>query len=616
MLSNQGEDSLSRNSTSGGAVGQVSSSTPPPHHHHHETHHQGQQTLKKSISLDSIQLTSSSSSESDNSDHEEGSPRVVSWSLYPPNKISPRRRGDNLEDFVKQSNNMNNNRISSVDSSSDTLSVYGGGVPLYLPSTSTESDRRELKYLKYKRRYKSPKPNEVRNKTTDQLIRLGYSMRKENIKRSIKEIAKHPGKTIENIQAKNVKKSLISFIKYLPHIIIYFFVIIIYFRDVILNYFRFSQWPSVIFIPFMLVIGIQIHAWVVWFKEVLNIVIFYNLISFAILGCAILYFGDWILVHLFPKYTAQALDGHILETTLTKFYSVPVTHSFDIPMFSLMPFYNKTTPIYLKKLRQKAEMTGYVSYAIDQNNISAEEKDELLDDKDLKRFKRKLLYDKQHQYPFDLFRKIGKLVTIKKKGKISISDEELLERITKLAERGMRDLGDTDYGSDLMKQITPYRDWFPIHKNCRLTLYHDAHHSLNGRNAFEDMYDAIENAKQLVYITGWSINPHIRLKRDAPEDSKEARTLGQLLIDKANEGVSVNIILWNETGSTISSNMDTNDGETIQYFQNTRVVAVLSRRSGYTGLIFSHHQKTLICDKFIPEKNKRTVIAFSKFHIQ
>lgn len=62
---------------------------------------------------------------------------------------------------------------------------------------------------------------------------------------------------------------------------------------------------------------------------------------------------------------------------------------------------------------------------------------------------------------------------------------------------------------------------FPQRSNCRVMLYHDAHHSptfqppvpLCGspRKLWEDVYTAIEDARHLVYIAGWSFNPKMVL---------------------------------------------------------------------------------------------------------
>lgn len=62
---------------------------------------------------------------------------------------------------------------------------------------------------------------------------------------------------------------------------------------------------------------------------------------------------------------------------------------------------------------------------------------------------------------------------------------------------------------------------FPQRSNCSVTLYQDAHHhstfhppgNLCGtpKKLWEDVYKAIEDAKYLVYIAGWSFNPKLVL---------------------------------------------------------------------------------------------------------
>lgn len=62
---------------------------------------------------------------------------------------------------------------------------------------------------------------------------------------------------------------------------------------------------------------------------------------------------------------------------------------------------------------------------------------------------------------------------------------------------------------------------FPMRSSCGVTLYQDAHHrhafqppfDLCGkpRNLWEDVYNAIDGAKHLIYIAGWSFNPNIAL---------------------------------------------------------------------------------------------------------
>lgn len=66
---------------------------------------------------------------------------------------------------------------------------------------------------------------------------------------------------------------------------------------------------------------------------------------------------------------------------------------------------------------------------------------------------------------------------------------------------------------------------FPLRSNCHVTLYQDAHHcstfqpplALCGspRKLWEDVYKAIEGARHLIYIAGWSFNPKMVLVSEA-----------------------------------------------------------------------------------------------------
>lgn len=61
---------------------------------------------------------------------------------------------------------------------------------------------------------------------------------------------------------------------------------------------------------------------------------------------------------------------------------------------------------------------------------------------------------------------------------------------------------------------------FPQRSNCIVRLYQDAHHSssfkpplglCDPRKLWEDVFRAIEDAKHLIYIAGWSFNPTLVL---------------------------------------------------------------------------------------------------------
>ena len=140
--------------------------------------------------------------------------------------------------------------------------------------------------------------------------------------------------------------------------------------------------------------------------------------------------------------------------------------------------------------------------------------------------------------------------------------------------------------SDIQKGSYDIEGYFPIRKNCRVTLYQDAHvpetmpqfKTMDPPHqpacCYKDMYSAIRNAEQVICITGWSVWTELKFFRGT-DTSIEKRTLGQILVDKANRGVKVYVMVWDEA-TTGKNNvlesvvtMGTHDEETFDYFKNT-----------------------------------------------
>ncbi|KAL6215107.1 hypothetical protein ACLB2K_014538 [Fragaria x ananassa] len=148
---------------------------------------------------------------------------------------------------------------------------------------------------------------------------------------------------------------------------------------------------------------------------------------------------------------------------------------------------------------------------------------------------------------------------------------------------------------------------------CKVTLYQDSHVEddfnpgiLMANDKFhepqrcwEDKFDAITSAKHLIYITGWSVYTEINLVRD-PQRRKpgDELTLGQLLKKKADEGVLVLLLVWDDRTSIPEYKKDglmtTHDQETEEYFRNTKVRCFLCPRNPDIGRSFiqgTTHQK-------------------------
>ncbi|KAL3693922.1 hypothetical protein R1sor_007573 [Riccia sorocarpa] len=186
-----------------------------------------------------------------------------------------------------------------------------------------------------------------------------------------------------------------------------------------------------------------------------------------------------------------------------------------------------------------------------------------------------------------------------------------------------RGIADPDYGG------VPYT-FFPLRKGCRVTLYQDSHmpddflppiHLADGSvreptRCWEDAYSMITGAKHLIYITGWSVYTEIKLIRDQDRmlEGADGLTLGELLKRKAEEGVRVNLLVWDDRTSLGFLKRDglmaTHDEDTANFFEGTDVKCILCPRNPdnalsiiqglQIGTMFTHHQKTLIVDAPVP----------------
>lgn len=105
--------------------------------------------------------------------------------------------------------------------------------------------------------------------------------------------------------------------------------------------------------------------------------------------------------------------------------------------------------------------------------------------------------------------------------------------------------------------------YFPLRKGGRVRLYQDAHvHggsllpnlkmeggvSYEHGNCWHDIFEAVNQARRLVYIVGWSVYYNVRLVRDGKNEAKTC-TLGDLLKMKSQEGVRVLLLVWDDPTS-------------------------------------------------------------------
>ncbi|KAK1316627.1 Phospholipase D alpha 1 [Acorus calamus] len=172
------------------------------------------------------------------------------------------------------------------------------------------------------------------------------------------------------------------------------------------------------------------------------------------------------------------------------------------------------------------------------------------------------------------------------------------------------------------------KTFFPMREACDVVLYQNSHlsnqfkpviHLYNDKHnlyspprLWEDLYNAISGAKHFIYVAGWSVNTSITLVRDPARMIPGAQgvTVGELLKRKADEGVTVLVMPWQDrTSISLLGNaglMQTHDEDTRKFFEGTKVKCFLCPRDADAsltgvqkaeiGLEFTHHQKTVTLD--------------------
>lgn len=147
-------------------------------------------------------------------------------------------------------------------------------------------------------------------------------------------------------------------------------------------------------------------------------------------------------------------------------------------------------------------------------------------------------------------------------------------------------------------------DASPLRHSCQLTLYRcgseEAAPGQPERGFFADVAHALRAASRFIYLAGWMFSPTIRLLR-ATEDGT---TLGQLLADKASQGVRVCVLVWCPHAPTDPAATQYKDAAA--FFEKTQVHFQLSFGS---SVVYSHHQKIVVCDQG-SLVGSRPVVAF------
>merc|ERR1719510_789660 len=100
-------------------------------------------------------------------------------------------------------------------------------------------------------------------------------------------------------------------------------------------------------------------------------------------------------------------------------------------------------------------------------------------------------------------------------------------------------------------------------------------------SCWRDLYNALIEAQHIICITGWAVYYGLYLFRGA-DRAIDQRNLGEILVDKSNQGVQVYVMVWSEktSGDFVGEKgvMGTHDMETYNFFKSSRVNCALAPR--------------------------------------
>nr|XP_029516543.1 phospholipase D1-like [Oncorhynchus nerka] len=119
---------------------------------------------------------------------------------------------------------------------------------------------------------------------------------------------------------------------------------------------------------------------------------------------------------------------------------------------------------------------------------------------------------------------------------------------------------------------------------------------LNGKTYMEDVADALEEAKEEIFITDWWLSPEIFLKRPVVEGNKWR--LDCILKRKAQLGVHIFVMLYKEVELALGINSEYSKRTLMHLHPNIKVMRHPDHVSSSVYL-WAHHEKIIIIDQSV-----------------
>lgn len=170
-------------------------------------------------------------------------------------------------------------------------------------------------------------------------------------------------------------------------------------------------------------------------------------------------------------------------------------------------------------------------------------------------------------------------------------------RDIKLTALGERDLRRWQSSILQMKQRTVWSkkhrfdSFAPVRRNVYSQWFVEA------RDYFWTLSDALENARDTIYILDWWLSPELYLRR--PPEGNQRWRLDRILKRKAEQGVKIFVVIYRNVGPTIPIDSLWTKHSLLDLHENIYVLRSPNQLFQKAALFWAHHEKLCIVDTTI-----------------
>ncbi|XP_064408967.1 phospholipase D2 [Latimeria chalumnae] len=137
--------------------------------------------------------------------------------------------------------------------------------------------------------------------------------------------------------------------------------------------------------------------------------------------------------------------------------------------------------------------------------------------------------------------------------------------------------------------VNRFESFTPVRQNTPVRWF------VNGCNYFSSVADALEQAKEEIFITDWWLSPEIHLKRPAKDNHWR---LDKILQRRAEQGVKVYVLLYKEVEMALAINSGYSKNTLMELHPNIKVMRHPDHVSSIVFL-WAHHEKLVVIDQSV-----------------